>query len=150
MRPIIGKSITLFAIIGLVLLTSCAGNVATVAPVAPILQGVAPPRGAVELPPLPDSVPSALGLVPVIWKQDLRSDDGQSLLGFVQMNERRIYLNSDIKHRVTQWQILFHERCHITLNDAGLRFAIPGQIIQQLCDVLATAQVADMIATAKR
>jgi hypothetical protein len=45
-----------------------------------------------------------------------------------------------------QWQTLFHEMVHVVLSDAGLHNAFTEDQQEIICDVIATARVAEMLA----
>lgn len=138
------------SILALAAFAACAGTTATTTDVAPVQAGaVAESHG---LPPIPESVPSALGAVPVVWMDTLRGERGQLLMGGFVPSTRTIYLSrSALPDRLVAWTVVHHEACHVNLWDSGLRnfFAPPGgaQIADAVCDAIATARVAEMIAS---
>jgi hypothetical protein len=100
---------------------------------------------AYTLPPIPREVTSALGPIRVVWRDSLAFPDGTPLLGGFQVSERVIYLNTAVTNPLVAWQTLLHEKCHVAFFDSGLRSAIPGPLVEAICDALATARLADMI-----
>lgn len=103
--------------------------------------------GAPSLPPIPASVPSALGPVRVSWVDSLADESGQRLWGAFAPATRTIYLNTLVReNRAAALQVLFHERCHVRLHDSGLRNVIPADVAQVLCDAVASAEVAEILA----
>lgn len=101
------------------------------------------------LPELPRQAVSQLGPVPVLVVDSLRDDAGRLLDGGYHTSRRAIYIRRGIESRTRQWQVYFHEQCHIAIDDAGLANLIPPQIVQTLCDVFATQRVAEMLADRK-
>lgn len=97
------------------------------------------------LPPIPATVPSALGPVAVVWIDSLADGHGQPMLGGFHPVRRLILLNRQIVNPVVQWHTLMHERCHVWMWDSGLRAVIASEIAQQLCDAYATNSVADLL-----
>ena len=101
------------------------------------------------LPPIPRSVETSLGSIPVIWVDSLSDEQGRPLAGGYHSMQRAIYLRRELTLRVVQWRVLFHEKCHVWVSDSGLDNLIPPQLVQSICDASATAQVAEMLAAAK-
>jgi hypothetical protein len=98
------------------------------------------------LPPIPASVVSQLGPVPIVWKDSLADGQGNMMMGGFQFIERRIYLSTEVRDQpIVAWQTLLHEECHVALWDSGLQNAIPLMLAQQLCDAFASFQVAEML-----
>lgn len=101
---------------------------------------------AKTLPPLPTSVWSVFGPVPVTVVPDLRDEKDGILFGRVLYFTRRIEIRAEMS-LVTQWQTLEHERVHLALFDAGARLSLTNEQEEAVCDSLATARVAEMLAT---
>lgn len=96
-----------------------------------------------KLPPLPKTVPSPLGPVPVILVPRLQSENGQGLFGAWSPVTREIEIAPDCSLQ-TQWATLWHERIHQILFDAGVR-GHSQELEERLCDVISTALVHDML-----
>lgn len=104
-----------------------------------------------ELPPIPTQVSSQLGPVPVVWVDSLVNGEGRQMLGGFHTIRRTIYLRKDLKANPrVAWVVYLHETCHVWMNDSGLGEAMPASVQQQICDASATAQVAEMLANAKK
>jgi Zn-dependent peptidase ImmA (M78 family) len=97
---------------------------------------------AVKLPPLPKRLPSQLGPI----KVRLVKRAGKDNLGRYDMATRVIEVISGAS-RVMQWQTLYHELAHAILSDAGLHNAFTHEQQEVLCDVFATARVAELMAS---
>lgn len=109
-----------------------------------ILLAACAAASAPTLPPIPASVPSALGPVAIVWQDTLRGEQGQLLIGGFSPFTRSIYLSRSLTHSlVAAHQVLAHERCHVALFDAGIRVNTPT--LDTVCDALATARVAEML-----
>lgn len=113
-----------------------------------------PFNGPAGLPPIPDAINSALGPVSIVLQDTLVNEDGRALMGGFQPSNRVIYMHKRITERLVLWQILYHESCHVTLWDTGLRnffnSAEGMQMADVLCDAFATARVAEMQAALKK
>lgn len=111
--------------------------------------GVPVPEAASSLPPIPLSVPSAMGPVPVVWGDSLKDADGKLIFAGFHPAKRVIYLSRQLE-LLPAWHALYHERCHVTMWDTGIVAELPMKIQQQLCDQFATASVADMLVVRRR
>lgn len=40
-----------------------------------------------------------------------------------------------------QWRVLFHELAHVALDDAGLSNGMPEELVEAVCDAVATARM---------
>lgn len=99
-----------------------------------------------KLPPLPDSVPSALGWVRVLKVPNLQC---QSSSGPVDAygcfsSMRRVIAVRDSMPLIMSWVSLEHERKHLEFFDAGVRFENPAYE-DMLCRVLSVARVNEML-----
>lgn len=103
-------------------------------------------RKVVTLPPLPDSVPSQLGAVPVTFVPDLKTRAGEDALGIWDGELRIIKVRSGLP-LVVSWQVLRHEQIHQVLWDAGFTDSLTDTQHEILCDSLASARVAEMLAS---
>jgi len=109
------------------------------------------PARAADVGPVPDSLPTMLGFVPVTWQDKVfDASGGEELMGLYNLLERRIYLSRRIQNPIVAWHVALHERCHAVMADTGLRFAMTPLFVQQLCDAIATLQVIDLLAATRR
>lgn len=103
-------------------------------------------RAPVSLPPIPQTVPSMLGPVPIVWVDSLRNTEGRALYGGWSGSRRTIYLRSDLKANPTHAHlVLRHEVCHVILEDFGLSNLLAPETEQALCDGFATYAVAELL-----
>jgi hypothetical protein len=99
-------------------------------------------------PPLPSSLWSPLGPVPVRIVERLRPmskdapDDVDDFGGF-EPKTRVIEVLKDLEPWA-QWQALRHEWVHMVIYDAGVHNAFTGDQIECLCDLIGTALAAEM------
>jgi hypothetical protein len=93
-------------------------------------------------PPLPGSVWSALGPVPVVLVDGLKDDKGVDLYGYWDPTVREIKIRSGL-HPTTALTTAVHEWLHCVIYDAGLN--LPDAIEEQVCDCVATSIVADLL-----
>lgn len=102
------------------------------------------------LPPLPSSVHSALGPIPVELVKELFDEKGEpcSDLGEIDYHSRRIRIVKKLD-RVQAHHTLRHEWVHGVLFDSGLHNILPEALEEQICDVIATALVAELQAKLK-
>ena len=99
------------------------------------------------LPPIPTSIASQLGPVPVLFVDVIRASDVDSttLVGAFDSWTRKIYIRKDLAF-VQQWQIFFHESAHVWLHDSGLSEMLHPNMTNAICDAFGSAQVAAMLA----
>jgi hypothetical protein len=102
------------------------------------------------LPPLPDSVPSVFGNLPVVRLDNLRNMRGDELLGGFVPETRTVYIKRTIPSRKTAWVTYYHESCHVNVFwDTGLRNAMSGaggdQLQDAICDAIAADRVRAML-----
>lgn len=93
------------------------------------------------LPPLPDSVPTALGWYHVTYPRDatcgLKLPQPGMLLGCTDIDAKKIQVTSAEPSRAQRWMILKHEMAHIMFYDTHITFA-SGVLEERACDVVAT------------
>jgi hypothetical protein len=99
------------------------------------------PSAPPEWPPLPSTVPSVLGPVPVRVTPDLRLGK-EPLMGSWSSYARVIRVRAGIAP-AAQWQALEHERVHMELWDAGVVIG-DEELEDRICDAVATARVREM------
>ena len=95
------------------------------------------------LPPIPDSVPSQLGPIPVTFVAELEARDEELCFGLWDTLTRTIKIRDGLPINV-QWQVLIHEQVHQILFDAGVK--LDEALEEIVCDCLASARVAEMLA----
>ena len=103
------------------------------------------------LPPIPDAVATQLGPVPVnvVKKLHYRKDGKkQEMFGRFRAMSRTIEINEDIAP-VMRWQTFFHEWMHVVMTDAGLHNVFTPEQQETICDAVATARVAELLAHLK-
>jgi hypothetical protein len=103
----------------------------------------------VELPPTPTPVYSALGPVPVVLVDSLRTGDGRSALAGFHTILRTIYVRYDVAASRMLTQVLEHEKCHVALYDAGITVLLPSKLEDAVCDAIGTYQAAQALQTRK-
>jgi hypothetical protein len=94
------------------------------------------------LPPIPESIDTAMGPVSVVMVENLTTKEGDYALGLWWPENRCIKLCAGLS-LVTAWATLEHERVHQILWDAGT--ALVPAIEERVCDAIATARVAAML-----
>jgi hypothetical protein len=102
------------------------------------------------LPPLPRTIASQLGPVPVVFVDSLHDDAGRPLLGGFHTLRRTIYIRREITKREVQYYVLFHEAAHVWLHDSGLDNLLPPPLVQSIADAFAAHRVAELLTQAKR
>lgn len=95
-------------------------------------------------PPLPASMYSVIGPIPVEMIPNLRASDGEAVHGLWLEGERVIRINAS-DSRETQWLTLWHEWTHATLWHGGV--TLPSKSEERVCDAMAAAIVAMLFAT---
>ena len=94
------------------------------------------------LPPIPTTVPSQLGPIPVVFVDDLESKDDELCFGLWCTLTRTIKIRTGLPINV-QWQVLVHEQIHQILFDGGLKLDEEREEI--VCDLIASARVAELL-----
>jgi hypothetical protein len=89
-----------------------------------------------KLPPLPTSVYSTLGPVPVVFVDTFRGDTSDSITdGKWCPDERCIKLRANVA-LITQWVTLYHEWLHVAAWDAGI--GLDEEREERVCDALSS------------
>jgi len=88
-----------------------------------------------RLPPLPKSVHSHLGDIPVSLVDDL--EEKKEALGMWEMAPRRISIHSKAAPEV-QLQALYHEIVHVALMDSGVSNGLVKDAEEAVCDAVGT------------
>jgi hypothetical protein len=99
---------------------------------------------AVPLPPLPATVFSIHGPVPVVLTDDPKILDPGDF-GAWNAHDRVIYIRCGM-HPTASWLTLFHEQCHSDLSD--IDFAIEHTTLEAVCNCIAAARLAALRAGA--
>jgi hypothetical protein len=94
------------------------------------------------LPPIPATIPSVLGDVPVTCVVDLRNLRDEACFGIWRSAQRDVRLEVNMSS-ITAWQTYWHEWAHILLWDASID--VSEELAERLCDALATARVREML-----
>lgn len=95
-------------------------------------------KKAPPLPPLPSSVFSVHGPVPVILTDDPTILDPGDF-GAWNAHDRIIYVRCGM-HPTASWLTLLHEICHADLSD--IDFAIADDALEAICNAIAAARLA--------
>jgi len=95
-----------------------------------------------RLPPIPKTIPSQLGPVPVIMVKDLKTAKGEDALGLWCAEERCIKLRIGM-HAAVAWATLEHERVHLICWDAGVGLSEAAE--ERVADAISSARVAQML-----
>lgn len=86
--------------------------------------------------PIPDSVDSPFGPVPVVWVNEIPTDmPNMTVLGRFDPIERRILLWEGIRSPEERWRTFVHETCHLWHWDYGVR--VFHDIVERMCDAVA-------------
>lgn len=112
-----------------------------VASAAPLVETDATPY-QVNLPDIPESMPSLLGPVHVTRVKDLRDKNGRGCFGIWRNDVRDVRLDADM-HLVTAWHTYWHEWVHVALWDAGV--VLKDADAERVCDAIATLRTREMI-----
>lgn len=91
-----------------------------------------------QYPPIPKSVDMPGGTVTVVQVKGITMD-GQKCWGMWDESERRITLDNTSR-LAFRWKVFYHELAHAMLDDAGISNALSHEMIEMLCDAIATAR----------
>jgi len=100
-------------------------------------------------PALPKAVQGAGGPIRIKLVTRERADDGRECWGTWEASTRiiRIVRGAPRQH---QWRVYHHEWMHSCLDDSGIAQLLSDAGNEALCEAYASAQMADMLATADR
>lgn len=90
-------------------------------------------------PPIPSRVDMPGGTVRVVWASDIMAN-GHACWGTWDDSTRTVTLDKTMRG-VFRWKILYHELAHVVLDDAGISNALTPDMVEVLCDAIATARV---------
>lgn len=97
-----------------------------------------PPRKS--FPALPKSVMAPGGEVSVSLVANIKHPDGDECWGIWDDAARTITLDKTAMKR-HQWRVLFHELTHVALDDAGLSNGMNDELVEAVCDAIASARM---------
>lgn len=95
-----------------------------------------PPK---KYPPLPKRISAPGGEVTVKMVDGIKLGGGAEAWGTWEASSRTIEIdkNAPPSHR---HRVLYHELAHVALDDAGLHNGMPEELIEAVCDAMATAR----------
>lgn len=97
------------------------------------------------LPPLPASLFSVYGPIPVEIVEDLKDvDTGDTLFGYWDSYKRIIYIRAGL-HPAAAWQTLYHELAHAWLLDIGVKLSYNQE--EAVVGAVASARLAELLAS---
>ena len=99
-------------------------------------------RKTKKLPPLPTTLPSIVGPVPLTRVSDLRDKKNDGCYGIWRADVRDVRLEADMS-LTTAWLTYWHEWAHIVFWDAGVR--LDKEVEERIVDALAIARVREML-----
>ena len=91
-------------------------------------------------PPLPKAISAPGGDVAVVLVDKLKHPDGTECWGIWDDSTRTISLDKSANRR-HQWRVLYHELAHVALGDAGLDNGIGDELVEAICDAVATQRM---------
>ncbi len=99
-------------------------------------------RKLAKLPPIPKSIPSIVGPVPVTHVVDLRDKTNDACYGIWRSSERDVRLDAEMSP-TTAWLTYWHEWAHIVFWDHGIR--MDKDVEERVVNALAAARVREML-----
>ena len=99
-----------------------------------------PAKRGPSFPPLPKTLTAPGGDVTVILSPKIKHPDGDECWGMWDESIRTITLDKTATKR-HQWRVLFHELCHVALDDAGLSNGMNDELVEAVCDAIASARM---------
>lgn len=92
-----------------------------------------------RFPPLPKTISAPGGTVTVRRVKAIKLASGHEAWGTWEPHTRtvEIDLTAPMAH---QWRTLYHELAHVALDDAGLHNGMNEELVEAVCDALATAR----------
>lgn len=97
-------------------------------------------KRSVNFPPLPKIVTAPGGDVTIVLSPKIKHPDGDECWGMWDESIRTITLDKTATKR-HQWRVLFHELTHVALDDAGLSNGMPYELVEAVCDAIASARM---------
>lgn len=99
-----------------------------------------PSAKRITYPPIPKTLMGPAGEISVVMASMLKHPDGDECWGLWDEATRTITLDKSATKR-HQWRVLFHELCHVALDDAGLSNGMNDELVEAVCDAVATARM---------
>lgn len=97
-----------------------------------------------KYPQLPTAIRCPGGVVPVakLSREEMQkmADPGEELMGYYNEKDREIFLLDDLT-LAQSWRILWHEWCHVVLEDSGLANSVGHDQEEAFCDAIAAARI---------
>jgi hypothetical protein len=107
-------------------------------------------RTGVRLPEIPNGVPTAMGLVPVLRVPidtiAVYCSAGKPAIGCFDPVARVIFVATRMSP-ATVWQTFEHEKCHLVLSDTGHPL---GEAEEGVCDAIGLYRVSELLASLPR
>ena len=101
---------------------------------------MSPSKKSVSFPALPKTLMAPAGEVTVVLSPKIKHPDGDECWGIWDEATRTITLDKTAMKR-HQWRVLFHELTHVALDDAGLSNAMNDELVESVCDAIASARM---------
>ena len=107
------------------------------------------PKPSADYGVLPDSLFLPAGVVRVLLVDSIGTPEpNRMILGRFNALTRTVYISKQIESPQQRLKTLHHEVCHIVLIDSGIQnilyTVLDPQMIETLCDALATARMAEL------
>ena len=93
-----------------------------------------------KYPALPATVEAPGGTIAIILKSTLRHPDGTECWGMFDLANRTIEIATSATKR-HQWRTLYHELCHVALDDSGISQGMTEAMQETLCECMASARM---------
>ena len=94
-------------------------------------------------PPIPKTVVTIQGTVPVMLVAGLKDEDGEEAWGLWCRRHRTIEIELTLPPPM-QWSAYFHELMHAALDDSGLANLLTDTQQEALCDASASARIREL------
>lgn len=98
------------------------------------------PSSRKTFPALPKTVSAPGGEVSITLVEKLRHPDGDECWGIWDESIRVITLDQTGTRRHL-WKVLYHELAHVALSDAGLDNGMSYELVETVCDAIASARM---------
>lgn len=93
-----------------------------------------------SFPALPKTLMAPGGEVSIKLVDKLKHPDGDECWGIWDESVRQITLDKTATRRHL-WKVLYHELTHVALGDAGLDNGMPNELVEAVCDAIASARM---------
>ena len=95
-----------------------------------------------KLPPIPRTMPSILGPIPVEIVANLRDKQDRECFGISRHGERDMRIDRD-QHLTKMWATYWHEWFHFVIADAGIE--LDHDKMEAICDAVGNARTREML-----